>query len=128
MDGSRGHLSRRLGHDLTAISELRTKPDLLAPGVFFTAAECARIERSAEPAASSAGLFAAKEALFKALRLPAGSFWTDIEVTHDPHGAPVFRFHGHAADFLREHGLVAHLSISHSGDYASAVVLIEACT
>ncbi|MCK5190975.1 MAG: 4'-phosphopantetheinyl transferase superfamily protein [Methylococcales bacterium] len=63
-----------------------------------------------------AGLFAAKEATFKALNMPAGA-WQQLCIDHGSNGAPMIR--------LLEPQLLIHeitLSISHCDDYAFAVV------
>jgi phosphopantetheine--protein transferase-like protein len=68
-----------------------------------------------------AGMFAAKEAVIKALAMKAGE-WRKIEIGKNNHGRPEARL----ADFSRR--IVAHdLSISHDGEYAvaAAVFLLE---
>lgn len=113
-----------LGHDLQRIAELEGRADLEEPGVMFTAEECARFRRSATPAHSLAGAFACKEALFKALPQLSGGFWTDLEIVHDHRGAPRLRAGGAFAALLAREGWRVHLTISHSGEYASAVVAV----
>lgn len=125
MDGPAGHLIA-VGHDLQAIDRLRTATALHGPGVFFTAPELDRFAAALVPLQSAAAGFAAKEALFKAL--PAARrpwFWTDAELVHDRHGAPRFRVHGELARHLRHEGLTVAVSLSHSGDYVSAVVVVS---
>jgi holo-[acyl-carrier protein] synthase len=114
-----------LGHDLVAIRELASAEALREPGLFFTGSEHAHAARAVEPLYALAGLFAAKEAFFKAAPQLHGNYWTDVEVVHDPHGAPRFHLHGALGRALAEQGLCVHLSISHAGDYASAVVVVE---
>ncbi len=78
------------------------------------------------PIGSLAGRFAAKEAMAKALGAPAGLAWLDVEVTNDPDGRPVMTVCGSVrrrADSLGVSGW--HLSISHDGDIASALVVCE---
>lgn len=114
-----------VGHDLQLVGELAGREDLREPGVIFTEAECERFSRSVDPLRSLAGAFAAKEALFKALPPIDGAFWTDIELVHDRRGAPSLRVHGALAERFARAGWRALLSISHSGDYASAVVIVD---
>ncbi|MEZ4453781.1 MAG: holo-ACP synthase [Nannocystaceae bacterium] len=114
-----------VGHDLQLVAELAGREDLREPGVIFTDAECERIARSVDPLRSLAGAFAAKEALFKALPAVEGAFWTDMELVHDRRGAPSLRFHGALAERFERAGWRALLSISHSGEYASAVVIVD---
>ncbi len=67
-----------------------------------------------------AARFAAKEAAKKALGLAdAGVGWRDIEVVRAPSGAVTLSLHGAAA--VPHDGLA--VSISHEGDYATAVVV-----
>lgn len=116
-----------LGHDIQLISELEGAAALREPGVFFTAGELRRFASAPAPAQSLAGAFAAKEALFKALPpLPGGQtwFWTDAELVHDRRGAPRFRAHGSLASHLAGHRLGVRVSISHSGGFASSVVVV----
>lgn len=65
---------------------------------------------------SRAGVFAAKESIIKALRLPGGS-WHKIEIRSEDNGRPVMT--------LEEHDIAIKsldISISHDGEYAMAVV------
>lgn len=74
------------------------------------------------------GLFAAKEAVLKAL----GTGWAQglglrqVEVVRDDAGAPGIRLHGAAADRAERLGVTAtHLSITHERRYAAAVAVLE---
>ena len=74
------------------------------------------------------GLFAAKEAVFKAL----GTGWSDglgfrqVEIVHLPSGAPTLRLHGAAAEHAARLGVEStHLSITHERRYAAAVAILE---
>ena len=70
-----------------------------------------------------AARFAAKEAAFKALGLDVAS-WRQIEVTRAPSGRCALSLHGAARDAAAEAGVVElSVSLSHEGDYATAVVL-----
>lgn len=75
---------------------------------------------------SLAGIFAAKEALFKALGTGfRQGKWTDVEVVHDELGAPQYRFYGYYAKAVREMSCQPpSLSIAHDGDYAVAFVVM----
>ena len=72
------------------------------------------------------GIFAAKEALTKALGTGIVGSLADICVLHDDHGAPYYELRG---DYLRlagERGIVrVHLSISHDGGIAAAFAVVE---
>lgn len=83
-------------------------------------------QEAAGPAQSQAARFAAKEALAKALGGPAGLSWADAEVVTDACGAPSFRLRETVAEAARRRGVEAvHLSLSHDGGLAVAVVVCE---
>lgn len=79
-------------------------------------------ERRAERAA---GLFAAKEAVAKALGTGFRGFgFADVEILSDPAGRPTVALHG-AAKTLAGKGARLHVSISHDGGMALAFAVIE---
>ena len=69
---------------------------------------------------SLAARFAAKEALYKALSPSHGLQWQEAEVISAPNGKPEFLFRGELADLVD--GAQVHLSLSHDGGIASAMV------
>jgi holo-[acyl-carrier protein] synthase len=76
--------------------------------------------------ASLAARFAAKEAVAKALGAPAGLHWHDCEIVTDPDGRPWLTVSGTVADAATERGVNRwHLSLSHDGGIASAMVVAE---
>lgn len=75
------------------------------------------------PIASLAARFAAKEALAKALGVPAGLQWHDCEVVNATTGRPTFEVKGSVAAALN--GRSIHLSLSHDAGIASAIVLLQ---
>ncbi|TWE11879.1 holo-ACP synthase [Rudaeicoccus suwonensis] len=78
------------------------------------------------PPNSLAGRFAAKEALAKALGAPAGLHWVDAVVIKNADGQPSWSLHGTVAARAAQLGVTAlHLSISHDGGIASAIVVAE---
>lgn len=94
---------------------------------FFSEEERAYVAgKGASAAQSLAGIFAAKEALTKALGTGIVGSLADICVLHDDHGAPYYELRG---DYLRlagERGIVrVHLSISHDGGIAAAFAVAE---
>jgi len=99
------------------------------PGIrvkLFTAAEQMGPSGMPRHAESLAARFAAKEALAKALGAPGGLAWTDAEVHADATGDPRLEVHGSVADRATALGVTRlHLSISHDGGIASAVVIAE---
>jgi holo-[acyl-carrier protein] synthase len=78
------------------------------------------------PLRSLAGCFAAKEAVAKALGGPAGLRWTDAVVGQDGRGRPVLQLSGTVAAAAASLGVTGwHLSISHDGPIAIAIVVAE---
>lgn len=74
------------------------------------------------------GLFAAKEAVLKALGTgwAAGLTFRQIEVVRQASGAPTIRLHDAAAErAARIGGEHLHLSITHERRYAAAVAILE---
>jgi holo-[acyl-carrier protein] synthase len=82
-------------------------------------------ERATKPE-SLAAVFAAKEALAKALGAPPGLSWHDVEVRHEDSGRPYLFIVGGIAAAAAERGIVRwHLSLSHDGGAAIAMVIAE---
>jgi holo-[acyl-carrier protein] synthase len=78
------------------------------------------------PIRSLAARFAAKEALAKALGAPRGLLWTDAEVVSGPDGRPSLEVTGTIAAAARKAGITRwHLSLSHDGGIATAIVIAE---
>lgn|SRR5689334_4012247 len=74
-----------------------------------------------------AARFAAKEAAVKVLR-PAAPWtdWREIEVQRSADGWTEVVLHGEAAALAERAGIAAlHLSVSHTSEYAAAVVVAE---
>lgn len=95
-------------------------------GKLFTAAEQVTSTGQPRTAESLAARFAAKEALAKALGAPGGMAWTDAEVHTDPEGRPYLQVSGTVAARADALGTTGwHVSLSHDGGIASAVVIAE---
>ncbi len=83
------------------------------------------LERGLRPR-SLAARFAAKEALAKALGAPPGLKWTDAEVRTAPGGRPTLHVDGTVAEAAGRLGVANwHISLSHDGGVAVAVVIAE---
>ena len=83
-------------------------------------------ERTGRRVESLAARFAAKEAVAKALGAPGGLRWTDAEVVSEPSGRPRLVVHGGVAGEAAAQGITAwHVSLSHDGGVATAVVVAE---
>ena len=75
---------------------------------------------------SLAARFAAKEAVAKSLGAPTGLHWHDCEVVSDAGGRPWLTVSGTVAAAADERGVRRwHLSLSHDGGIASAMVVAE---
>lgn len=120
-----------IGLDLCQVDRLARaieKPHFLER--VFTPAERARIEAAHGPrrAEIAAGLFAAKEAVAKALGTGFVGFGTaDIEIVPDDAGRPTCALRRSAAGRLAElGGATPVVTITHDAGIAAAVALIEA--
>ena len=120
-----------LGVDLCAVGRIEKE---LARGDRFLLHYYAEEERAylnargKTRAQSAAAMFAAKEALLKAMGcgLAGGVELSDIAVTHDALGCPGYLLRGTAEEKLRAlGGTRAYLSLTHEGDTAAAVCVLE---
>jgi len=94
----------------------------------LTLAERLRCEKRKDAASCLAARFAAKEAFLKALGtgLRDGISWLDMEVVNDFMGKPELHLSGRASELFQQHRLVRiHLSLSHDGGNAIAMVVLE---
>ena len=125
-----------IGNDLCDIRRLEQVLERYGPRFVarcFTEIERLKSERRANPAASYAKRFAAKEACAKALGtgIRNGVFWRDMGVVNRPSGQPTLQLTGGAAAQLRRivpegFSPVIHLSLTDEHPYAQAFVVIEA--
>jgi holo-[acyl-carrier protein] synthase len=94
----------------------------------FTPEERSYFAAWADPVPRVAGRFAAKEAVMKALGTgwSDGVRWRDIEVIRQPSGKPEIVLHGRCREIFTSLGAErVHCTITHSRDYAMAVVIFE---
>jgi holo-[acyl-carrier protein] synthase len=91
------------------------------------ASERAAFAAAPDPARLLAKRFAAKEAFGKALGtgVAAPATLHAVRVGHDALGKPLFEFSPALAEYMRERGLHAHLSLSDETDYVVAFAVIE---
>jgi holo-[acyl-carrier protein] synthase len=121
-----------IGFDLESISRIEAMLERFGQRALdrlFTHTEQTYAGARGRPAMHYAARFAAKEAAFKAL---AGSDdahrigWKDIEVRREERRPPTLHFTGMAAQRAAELGVTRrHLTLSHTGDTAGAVVILE---
>ena len=121
--------STAVGIDLVQISRIRASLESFGPRFtarLFTAHEAAYCSEQPESAAERFAVrFAAKEAVIKILRPDdVGLGWRLIEVRRAAAGFCALTLHGAARELAAASGLLAFsLSMSHEGDYATAVVI-----
>ena len=119
-----------IGTDLCAISRMEKaiQKAHFYERVFFEEERAYLEAKENARAQSAAAMFAAKEAVSKALGtgfIHGIMPWT-IEVTHDEDGRPGVALHGAAMEKLKSiGGKRVHLSLTHEGDTAMAFVIVE---
>ena len=120
-----------IGTDIVAVERFQrflTTGNTAVIERLFTSIERSRCESRKDAAPCLAARFAAKEAFLKALGtgLRDGISWQDMEVTNDILGKPVLSLSGRAAEQFQAHALIrVHLSLSHDGGNAIAMVVLE---
>ena len=90
----------------------------------YTEEEWAYAMRKRNWAERLAGFFAAKEATRKAFghAIP----WRQVGVSHEASGKPIIKLYGKAERLIASREISRiHLTITHSGNVASAVVVLE---
>ncbi|WP_027481599.1 4'-phosphopantetheinyl transferase superfamily protein [Deinococcus pimensis] len=121
-----------VGHDLIEIERIRRARSREGERFLrlFHEEELAYCARFVDPTPSLAARFAAKEAFQKVWPRPHG--WADVWVRRDPtpqgpfpFTRPYLRFCDEIDAELRGRGLVAHLTMTHTKEHASAVVILE---
>jgi holo-[acyl-carrier protein] synthase len=118
-----------LGLDVVEIARIARQLEAATAERFlarvFTDAERAFCQRFRDRAARYAARFAAKEAASKALGVPDGIAFRDVEVVRE-RGAPTLRLAGKAAERAAALGVArVHLTLSHDGGVAVAAVVLE---
>lgn len=89
----------------------------------FTSAEQNYCQSHADPLPHFAARFAAKEAVAKSLRTGIGgnAGLLDMEIVHDPSGAPKIHLSGAAEAFAKDQGITEiQISLTHAREYAAA--------
>ena len=116
----------KIGVDITTVSRIK---DSMEKGDFknfvYSEKELESFYFIDKPKYSSLRAnFAAKEAFSKALGTGIRNFSLDeVEILRDGLGKPYFNFYGKAAEIMM--GFSAQVSLSHEGDTAIAMVLLE---
>jgi holo-[acyl-carrier protein] synthase len=121
-----------VGHDLIETARIRGLLDREGERFYrlFAPTELDYCATLADPIPSYAARFAAKEAFQKVWPRPHG--WRDVWVerprTPDgpfPYAAPLLGYAPAIAEEMRQQGWTAHLTLTHTRDHASAVVILE---
>jgi holo-[acyl-carrier protein] synthase len=117
-----------VGIDVVLVSRFAAalaRTPLLADRLFTEAERFTPAGKPRSPE-SLAARFAAKEAVAKALGAPAGLHWHDCEIVTDPDGRPWLTVSGTVAAAAAARGVGRwHLSLSHDGGIASAMIVAE---
>ena len=118
-------MCKGIGLDLCEISRMeKLLKDSRFLDRYFTEAETEYIRsRGKSAACTMAGLFAAREALGKALGIGIRFSLKEAEVCHTDTGVPFYRLSGGLKDLVGSDRLF--LSISHDGGIAAAVCILE---
>lgn len=121
-----------LGIDLVPIDRFERMLDRYGDRVahrLFTEGERADCQGRAHLAQHYAARFAVKECVLKALAVPEGLRWHEMEVRSQPSGEPRLHLHGEAAAAAARRGADRwHVSMTHAGGMAVAVVVLEAAS
>jgi len=92
----------------------------------FTEGERAYASSKIKSGQHYAARFAVKEATLKALQVPRGLSWKEMEVVGGGSQAPTLVLHGKAAEAAEAMGIHrTHVTISHAAGLAIAVVIME---
>lgn len=116
-----------IGTDIVDVERIAKTRDAVIQRV-LSASEKEYCLGQALPDLHLAGRFAAKEAVFKALRAPSpnGISWYDIEIVNEASGAPRVVLHGNAKLLAEQRGMASvHISLSHVRDFAVATAVCE---
>jgi holo-[acyl-carrier protein] synthase len=119
-----------MGIDIVEIARIAKMVDTDSGFVekIFSATEIAYCETKHYKAQHYAARFTAKEAFFKALGTGwrDGMSWQEIGVLSDELGKPYIEVTGKTLEIFRRRGMESiHLSLTHTHEYAAAVVAIE---
>ena len=115
-----------IGVDIVEISRIRQAAALWGDRFLSRLYTEVELETYIRRPFSLAARFAGKEAVIKALDKTAGISFKQIEILSAPDGKPIVRLHGRAQEQAQSMGLRRlDISISHSRDYAVALVIGE---
>ena len=119
-----------IGTDIVEIDRIRDsiRKNSAFKKLVFHQNEITYCETKARPEESYAARFAAKESFFKALGTgwAGGTSFTEVSIENDEKGKPILHLFGETKKSFEDIGKFnVHVSMSHSKQYATAVVVIE---
>ena len=117
-----------IGIDMTTVSRIEKscQKESFRKHVFTENELALFFDKEKPKYASLAANFAAKEAFAKALGTGVRNFnLNEVEILRDELGAPYFNFYGKVAEIVLSKEYTAKVSLSHEGDSAIAMVLLE---
>lgn len=118
-----------IGSDIIEISRIdKAKNQKGFIDKLFTECEKSYIEERMYSTETIAGIFAAKEAISKALGTGIRGFsFKDIEIIKDKNGKPIVKLYNNADKIARElcEEYLVHITISHSNENAIAFSILE---
>lgn len=119
---------RGVGIDITEVARMQKSIEDYGESFtdkIFTQEEMMYCSEKPNPFQHYAARFAAKEAFSKATGTGWNSdfSWQEVEVVNEPSGKPLLRLSGASLENFGTKRIF--LSLSHSGDYVAAVVVIE---
>ena len=110
-----------LGTDIVKISRIESLIADKIPEKVFSDEEILYINSKKNKAETAAGIFAAKEAILKALGCGIVLPLNQAVVLHDQNGMPIAALRSKVLEFARQKGIdTMEISISHDGEYAIA--------
>ncbi|MFC5407316.1 holo-ACP synthase [Cohnella soli] len=119
-----------IGIDIQTVHQIRDMLDRQADRFLkkvFTSNEIAYCENYRSPEVHYAGRWAVKEAYLKAIGtgMSGGYKLSDIETVRLESGKPHVILHGSALEHYWQYQYHIYVSISHSGDYAVAQIVLD---
>ena len=115
-----------LGTDIVKIKRIEHLIESGIPRKIFSESEICYIDSKKDKAQTATGMFAAKEAVLKAVGCGITLPLNEVEICHNEKGAPLVKFYGKARECIEKNFLtVWEISISHDGEYAIASAMCQ---
>lgn len=115
-----------IGIDLVEVARIQKSMEHPRFLLRFFGGEERALFKGAHAAERAAANFAAKEAFVKSLGTGIRGFdLTEVQILRDELGAPYFSFSGDAARMVKMRGLSFLCSLTHTKEYAQAIVIAQ---